>query len=266
MSQNIHRQYYDLLGREIDAEQRELDAAQEAIRAQTERVAALRNQIAEKQRVREFVGAMAGIPTEERVEKPSLVTPVTSESISGPPTTVPQRHHYEVIAEVLEKAGRPLRVKEIIDAVAATGQPLPDDPSIRYSAIYAALHRRKGDLFRKNSRAEWELRQGGGEIRRPTTATTAGSATDGGIEGSDTSSNGIPDPDTPTYAEAAAIVIKECGRPVRTSEIADWMINKGYKNQSKRRFIRNTIYNCLNRSDHFRQTFDGRWVLAVSGR
>lgn len=70
----------------------------------------------------------------------------------------------------------------------------------------------------------------------------------------------------PTYAESAETVIRLKSRPVRTGEVADWIIRNGYRPADKKKHICNTLFNCMNSSPKFVKVGVGLWDLVDRDR
>ncbi len=61
------------------------------------------------------------------------------DSYSGPYTQ--RLSHGDVIEQVLREAGRPQRVRDLIDLVLATGHALPKSHNVRFNTVYTAMKR-----------------------------------------------------------------------------------------------------------------------------
>jgi hypothetical protein len=263
MNPTAHREYLKvLMAEKAEAENRLADLQRKSEEIK-EKYVKLQAELDESRRLIRFVATKAG---EDPSDYARDVT-VLNDGIPVPPDPRPvTRPHAEVILEILREAGRPLKVQEIVDAVKERGQPLPDDPKLQYSAVYAAMRRRRGRDFENDETRGWSLLK---EEHRKESGTDDDPADQHGE--TDGEEAEIDEGESPTdtgsisYADAAETVIKELGRPARVPEIVDWMIERGYREKSKRKHVCNTLHNMLRRSDRFYALQPGLFGL-VTGR
>jgi len=160
----------------------------------------------------------------------------------------------DIAAMILRDAGRPLKIGEIIDEMHSRGFPALTDRRIMFNSVYTSMKKAK-NRFRKIGHGLWTLNEdqgyeAGGSapyLQRPTREQVRAE-----------SDRRLP---CPPYVECAESAIRTLGRPARTGEVAEWIIERGYKDRQKKQLIANTLYNIMSDSDKFVRVAPGLFDL-----
>jgi len=250
MNQKVHRDYLEVLTQErIEREQRLAQVQHQIDELRREQVG-LEAEQAEMRPIEERVARKAGVRVSETAQREESPVSRLIASPRIPAENDSPRPHGDVIEDVLRKARNPMRVQEIIDAVRDLGQPLPDEPKLQYSAIYAALNRRRYTAFEKTDRSEWKLIKSKSRNQSDDTKHQTNEDYKPIVSHKE------------TYVETAESVIKRSGCPVTAGEVADEVIQRNNQPTPNRESLRKVIYKRMCRSRRFRKVSPGRFDLA----